>query len=113
NGDGLADLVLERAAPGELWYWINLGNYTLSRRRIITNMPTGIGANAVIRWADLNGNGTTDLIYADSSSTPRMQTVDLGELLNGGVAPNVLVAISNGIGRVTLINYQPSTLYSL
>ena len=36
TGDGLADLVIERAAPGELWYWVNLGNYTFSTRKVIT-----------------------------------------------------------------------------
>jgi RHS repeat-associated protein len=113
NGDGLADLVLERAAPGELWYWLNLGNYTFSHRKIITGLPTTIGGNAVVRWADLNGNGTTDLIYADSTASPRLQTVDIGQLINGSTTPNLLVTISNGIGRVTLLNYQPSTAFSL
>ena len=113
NGDGLADLVLEQAAPGELWYWLNLGNYTFSHRKVVTDMPTGVGANAVVRWADINGNGTTDLIYADSTSTPRMQAVDIGQLLNDGATPNILVAISNGIGRVTTISYLPSTIFSL
>ncbi len=113
NGDGLADLVLERAAPGELWYWLNLGNYTLSRRKVITGLPAAVGANAVIRWADLNGNGTTDLIYADSTASPRMQAVDLGLLINNGAAPNLLIRSANGIGRVTTINYQSSTAYSL
>jgi len=113
NGDGLADLVIERAAPGQCWYWVNLGNYTFSTRKIITGLPTGLGINAAIRWADLNGNGTTDLIYADHESSPRIQTVDLGEVLNCGATPNVLLAISNGIGRVTLIGYQPSTSFAL
>jgi len=113
NGDGLADLVLERAAPGELWYWLNLGNYQFSPRKTLTGLPTTFSGTTVIRWADLNGNGTTDLVYADSSAEPRLQTVDVGLLLNGGLAPNVLVAISNGIGRVTLIQYQPSTVYAL
>jgi RHS repeat-associated protein len=113
TGDGLADLVIERAAPGELWYWINLGNFHFSTRKVITGLPTGIGLNAVIRWADLNGNGTTDLIYADSASEPRLQTVDLGEVLNNGLAPNTLTRIENGIGRVTTIAYQPSTAFLL
>ncbi|HEY5912362.1 MAG TPA: toxin TcdB middle/N-terminal domain-containing protein [Verrucomicrobiae bacterium] len=113
NGDGLADLVLERAAPGELWYWLSLGNYTLSGRKTIAGMPTGIGLNTAIRWADLNGNGTTDLIYADQYSTPRLRTVDIGEILGSAPAPNMLVAISNGIGRVTLIGYEPSTKFAL
>jgi hypothetical protein len=59
NGDGLADLV-ERAVPGELWCRLNLANHTFSRRKVITGLPVTIGAN-VVRWADVNGNGTTDL----------------------------------------------------
>src|SRR5207249_2511659 len=113
NGDGLADLVIERAAPGECWYWLNLGNYTFSARKVITGLPTGLGQNAVTRWADINGNGTTDLIYADQFSTPRLQTVDLGELVGGSTTPNVLTSISNGLGRVTLIGYAPSTSFAL
>jgi hypothetical protein len=54
NGDGLADLVLERAAPGECWYWLNLGNYTLSQRRVVTGLPA-VASGTAVRWADLNG----------------------------------------------------------
>jgi YD repeat-containing protein len=113
TGDGLADLVIEQAAPGELWYWVNLGNYTFSTRKVITDMPTGIGVNAVVRWADINGNGTTDLIYADSQSTPHIRAVDLGQLINGNLGPNLLTAISNGIGRATLVSYASSTSFRL
>jgi YD repeat-containing protein len=113
TGDGLADLVIEQAAPGELWYWVNLGNYTFSTRKVITDMPTGIGANAVVRWADINGNGTTDLIYADSQSTHHIRAVDLGQLINGNLGPNLLTAISNGIGRATLVSYASSTSFRL
>ena len=111
--DGLADLVLERAASGDLWFWINLGNYRFSPRKTITGMPAGLGVNPAIRWADVNGNGSTDLVYADSSWTPRMTAVEVGELLNGGLPPNSLVAISNGLGRVTLIGYAPSSQFAL
>jgi YD repeat-containing protein len=111
--DGLADLVLERAASGDLWFWINLGNYQFSTRKTITGMPTGLGVNPAIRWADVNGNGSTDLVYADSTFNPRLTAVEMGELLNGGLPPNSLVAISNGLGRVTLIGYLPSTHFAL
>jgi RHS repeat-associated protein len=113
TGDGLADLVIERAAPGELWYWVNLGNYTFSTRKVITGMPTGIGVNAVVRWADINGNGTTDLIYADSQSTPHIRAVDVGQLISSNLGPNLLTAISNGIGRVTFVGYASSTTFRL
>ncbi|MHC1768190.1 MAG: toxin TcdB middle/N-terminal domain-containing protein [Verrucomicrobiia bacterium] len=113
TGDGLADLVIERAEPGELWYWINLGNYTLSSRKRITGMPTGLGLNPAIRWADLNGNGTTDLIYADSASNPRLRAIDIGRLIGCVPRPNILTRIENGLGRVTTIQYQPSTAFAL
>ena len=113
NGDGLADLVIERALPGQLWYWLNLGKYQFAERKIINNMPTGVSGTAVTRWGDMNGNGSTDLVYADSSNEPRLQTVDIGRLVNDGDTPNVLTAISNGIGRVTLIGYESSTSFAL
>ena len=113
TGDGLADLVIERAAPGELWYWVNLGNYTFSTRKVITDMPTDVSPTAVVRWADINGNGTTDLIYADSQYTPHIRAVEVGQLINGNLGPNLLLAASNGIGRVSLVGYASSTAYRL
>ncbi len=113
NGDGLADLVLERASPGECWYWLNLGNYTFSPRKRIIDLPITTSPTAAVRWADLNGNGTTDLIYADSQGIPRIQAVEIGELLNCAPAPNMLLEIDNGIGRVTRIEYAPSTRFAL
>ncbi|HAV65033.1 MAG TPA: hypothetical protein DCY13_22020, partial [Verrucomicrobiales bacterium] len=112
NGDGLADLVLERGAPGECWYWLNLGNHSLSPRRVITDLPA-LSANTAVRWADLNGNGTTDLVYADAQADPRIQMVELGEIVTGGLAPNLLRRIANGIGSVTEIDYAPSTTFAL
>ena len=113
NGDGLAELVVERATDGNLHYWLNKGNYSFSRRKIITNLPTLIGSNPAIRWADINGNGSTDLIFADANSLPSLQAVDLGELLGSTPSPNTLLAISNRIGRVTLIGYEASTKFAL
>jgi hypothetical protein len=113
TGDGLADLVLERAEPGRLWYWVNLGNYTFSNEKMISGMPVAVGLNAAVRWADLDGNGTVDLVYADREAAPQMQIVDLGSLLNCGQTPNLLNTISNGIGGITCIGYQSSTEFYL
>ena len=108
NGDGLADLVLERAAAGELWCWLNLGTGTLSRRIVVTGMPVQFGPDTVVRWADLNGNGTTDLVYADSTAFSRIRTVDLGVLLGGSAHANLLTGIENGLGVTTRITYRSS-----
>ncbi|HKX61304.1 MAG TPA: toxin TcdB middle/N-terminal domain-containing protein, partial [Verrucomicrobiae bacterium] len=112
NGDGLADLVIERVTPGVCWYWLNLGNYTLDPRRIIEGLPA-ISSDAAVRWADMNGNGTTDLIYSDSTSESRLTCVEIGVLVSGGIAPNLLTRIDNGIGRTVSIEYAPSTRFAL
>ena len=112
TGDGLADLVIERAAGNELWYWVNLGNYHFSAKKTISGLPS-VGSGVMVRWADLNGNGSTDLIYAGGASGNRLQMVDLGLLLCGSPTPSILTSITNGIGRVTLIGYEPSTKFAL
>ena len=113
DGDGLADLVIERVPGNEMWYWLNQGNYTLAGPFVITGMPSLTSPTAVTRWADLNGSGTADWVLADSQSTPRLMAVDLGALLNAGVPANALTAITNGIGGVTLINYTPASGFAL
>ena len=113
NGDGLADLVVERAAANELWFWLNLGNDSLSGRYRVSDMPSTIGSSAVVRWADMNGNGTTDLVYADSSAADHLRILDIGELINGSACPNLLTRIENGLGVTTDIFYKSSTEYYL
>ena len=85
NGDGLDDLVLERAVPGELWVWLNRGNYTLCERHVIAGLPVAYGEDPAVRWADINGNDTIDLVYADSSDTEAaLRAVDVGRYLGCG-----------------------------
>ncbi len=86
TGDGLADLVVERAGFRQLWYWINLGNGTLDTRRFVTELPSNFTTlEPAVRWADMNGNGTTDLVYSDSglSDGSRLRIVDVGLLIQG------------------------------
>lgn len=113
NGDGLDDLVLERAAANQLWFWLNLGTDTFSTKYTVNDMPSQFSANTAIRWADLNGNGTTDLIYADSTIEPRLRMFDIGEASGGSAYPHLLNRIDNGLGVVTHINYQSSTEHYL
>lgn len=111
NNDGLADLVIERAVPGELWYWINLGNDQFSTLHTITGLPASYGPNTVTRWADMNGNGTTDLVYADSDNEPRLRIVDIGEIIAGSAFRNAVTSIDNGYGRRMTIHYRSTTDY--
>lgn len=114
TGDGLPELVVERAEPGTLWYWINLGNYSMDQKRVIGGLPplTGISLPEV-SWADMNGNGTDDLVYAHALLNPRMQIIDLGELLGCVPSPNLLTRIDNGLGRQTVIVHESSARFVL
>jgi len=108
DGDGLADLVVERAEANELHLWLNLGTDALGQRRIVGDVPSVYSAGTAVRWADLNGNGTTDLVYADAAAEDRIRAVDLGELL-GAVHRNLLTRIENGLGVTTEISWRTST----
>ncbi|MEK7794377.1 MAG: toxin TcdB middle/N-terminal domain-containing protein [Candidatus Hydrogenedentota bacterium] len=110
SGDGLVELVVERAAPGELWYWIGLGNYTLDHRHVFTDMPTFDSLNPAVRWADMNGSATQDIIYVQDSAERRMVTIDFGDIIG---SYNFLTRMSNGIGRDIDLEYDVSTTYLL
>jgi RHS repeat-associated protein len=111
TGDGLPDLVIERAEPGVMWYWVNRGDYAFQGRRKITGLPTSFGATPSTRWADMNGNGTSDLVYADRFSTPAMRTIDIGEVIGCVPAPNMLTRVDNGFGAALLMEYTTSLSY--
>lgn len=113
NGDGLADLVVERAEANHLWFWLNLGNDAFAPSRVVTGLPA-LSPSAAVRWADINGNGTTDLVYGDSTQfNSKIQAVDLAVLIAGTPHLNALTAIDNGFGRRTEIEYRSSTDYFL
>jgi RHS repeat-associated protein len=109
SGDGLADLVIAGAPQGELWYWLNRGNLSFDEPRVITGLPRG----GALRWADMNGNGTVDMIVLNRGEDLPIRIFDLGELLGCGSTPRLLTGISNGMGGVTKIEYAPSTRFLL
>lgn len=65
NGDGLADLA--RIRNGEICYWPNLGHGHFGAKVTMDNCPRFDGPDqfdpARIRLADVDGSGTTDVIY--------------------------------------------------
>ncbi|MCH8149038.1 MAG: VCBS repeat-containing protein [Planctomycetes bacterium] len=108
TGDGRSDLVVERAHGSDLWFWQNMGGGEFAASRVVTDLPVTPDAEAT--WADINGNGTTDLIYSDSSlPDSRIQAVDLGVLIGQSPHFNLLTSIDHSYGRKIDIDYRTTT----
>ena len=115
NGDALADLIIVRPAalPNGIHYRLNLGHNGFSSLRTILGLPavvcTGTPPNQIcdaVRWADMNGNGSVDLLISNGNrpSGTREQFLDLVP----GVRPHLLRRIDNGLGLVTTLEYESS-----
>jgi RHS repeat-associated protein len=65
NGDGLTDIV--RIRNGEICYWSNLGYGRFGAKVNMDNAPTFDSPDlfnpAYLRLADIDGSGTTDIVY--------------------------------------------------
>jgi RHS repeat-associated protein len=70
NGDGLTDIV--RIRNGEVCYWPNLGYGKFGAKVHMDNSPlfdsNDLFAPSKIRMADIDGSGSTDLIYLDGKN---------------------------------------------
>lgn len=113
NGDGLDDLVILWPVANAIHYYLNLGNFTLDCLRVITDVPGPVAADAAVRFADMNGNGTTDLVFADRLAGNRLTIVDIGELTGCVPAPNLLTQVDNGLGMTMRLEYKTTTDYAL
>ncbi len=85
TGDGLADLV--RVRNGEVCYWPNLGYGRFGTKVTMSAAPRFAAAGsfdpARLLAGDLDGSGTTDLVYAGADGI----TVHLNESGNAWAAP--------------------------
>ncbi len=109
NADGLSDLVTIES--GEVNTWINLGDGQWSEPQLFLDTPT-IGSSSALRFADMNGNGTADLVWVDADpDTPeeRFQYLDFV----GETKPNQLNIVDNGLGRRIHIHYASATRYAV
>lgn len=107
TGDGLTDiLVLDGSGPETiLTLRVNLAGKAwsppYSRGGLPRYAPRDPVQPTVLRLADLNGNGSTDLLFRNTSPHDSWAYV---ELLPQG-APSLLTGIDNGLGKRTAIVY--------
>jgi len=114
DGDGLADLASVRSGVAKIWR--NRSGKEWAAPVVITddqvpnwqNDPATRKATAV-RFADMNGNGSVDIVWNDPDQGIFLRYLDL----NPATKPNVMTRMANGMGRSLEIEYRTSTDYML
>ena len=102
NGDGLADLWL--ASGTELRIWLQRGDGTFAAPVAFSGLPDANPLTTFVRVADMNGSGTADVVWNDPTAAADQSWRYLD--LTGGVRPNLLATIDNGMGRTIQIDYS-------
>ncbi len=111
TGDGLTDLLIMNGSGSEsvLTLRVNIAGQRWAAPVVLGGLPAydprAESQPTIFRFADINGNGSRDLVF-------RNQGIGGGwfyvELLPQG-RPNQLVRINNGLGKNTFITYGAST----
>jgi YD repeat-containing protein len=99
TGDGLADLLLVESGQARIWE--NIAGSGFSPSRVLTGLPE-LRPTTQVRMADMNGNGSSDIVWIDPTNAQPWRTLDL--LADG--SPGFLTQIDSGLGKVTTLNYR-------
>jgi len=101
NGDGLADLVLVDTDHVDVWPLLASGAF--GEKIVVQGTPHRDATKTAVRLADMNGNGSTDIVWS-TPSEQRLEYLDLA----GDLRPNLLVAVENGLGKAVTFRYGSS-----
>lgn len=113
NADGLDDLYY--VGPVTLRYWLNMGNAGFVEGTP-ADLPEWMPPSAAFRTADMNGNGSIDVLWDSASLGSRYAYFDLwsgspaavkgGDRLAAPVKPHLLQRVENGIGETIEVEYK-------
>lgn len=98
NMDGASDVLQVRFRELDVWFNRAGEGFT---ERVTVDSPMAPDFAPRIRMADIDGSGTTDLVYGSAS---RWEYLDL----MGGQRPRLLREVRNGLGAVTNLAYGSS-----
>ena len=107
DGDGLVDLTVVRPSSftQDVLYWLNRFQKGFEGPYRVSGLPAQNGSDA-LRWADMNGNGSTDIVISNSTrlAGQKLQVIDLVP----GVRPYLLTHVENGLGLSMDMEYESS-----
>ena len=106
NEDGLSDVAVVHYDQVHLY--LNTGNDSFTRAIVAANTPRYIHGVTQLRTADINGNGSTDVIWQNWDAGRGEYKMEYVDFLPAGKA-NILAVMDNGIGLQTHVSYKSST----
>jgi RHS repeat-associated protein len=109
DGDGLSDLVLVES--GIVKIWPNRSGAAWGAPVVIDtdDVPFFNVGGTAVQFLDMNGNGSTDIVWNDPGEGIFLKYLDL----HPTTKPNVMIRMRNGMGRELEIEYRSSTDYLL
>ncbi len=104
DGDGLPDLYYVRT--GAVSIWLNQADGSFGPEIQAADAPDYDPTSTAVRFADLFGEGTRQVIFsgATSATGPFLSALDFAS----GVRPNLLSTVDNGMGGRRSFTYQPT-----
>ncbi|MEM9070445.1 MAG: SpvB/TcaC N-terminal domain-containing protein, partial [Myxococcota bacterium] len=100
NADGASDVVQVRFDAVDVWY--NRAGHGFTPRVTANGTPFSPSFLSRVRVADLDGSGTSDLVYANADRWRWISPAGLRR-------PRLLTAVDNGLGALTTFAYGSST----
>ncbi|MEZ4252403.1 MAG: SpvB/TcaC N-terminal domain-containing protein [Polyangiales bacterium] len=100
NADGAPDMVQVRFREVDVWFNRAGEGFT---ERTIARSPMAPDFAPRLRFADIDGSATLDLVYGSAS---RWEYLDF----MGGERPRVLTRVENGLGATTTMTYDASSI---
>ncbi len=109
NGDGLTDIVYAPDYASHVMYWLNQDSTKFDGPFKVENTPVPL-ENTTVQPGDMNGNGTTDILwnYPEQADTDQKKLWQYLELCPDD-KPYLLKTVTNGIGRTITFYYSTST----
>lgn len=98
NGDGLSDIVQYTTTPITVRAWLNSGGGWV-RNDFYAAALSSISTNALLQFADMNGDGVVDVIAVSTAASSNRVYLGQSAPFNG------LVQIKNGFGGQTQVAY--------
>jgi RHS repeat-associated protein len=111
NGDGLTDVVYVQQNQSISVFFNCAGKALLGPYQLVgtpSYTPYDTSYPTILRTLDINGNGSTDLVFYQPNGGKDGVSLRYLDFISGQ-KPGLLQVIDNGIGRRTFIRYRAST----